>query len=209
MFLNRNKKKNVYPCKPQFYYINVGFKRVKIILACFRDAVFWLQIAIGLFMPPTSKKFEGHIASGLFVRPSVRPFVTLFDAWHNLRTVTATVLKFLGFLMKKKADTCSFSWQDYPPFLSYGPLKKYGCNLVSKISQKLLKLEPWNLMNRLVVMTRQPDLLLRKFWKNTSWVMALCNFGHFYLVSKISQKLFELQPWNLANRFVVMSRWPD
>ena len=39
-------------------------------------------------MPPTSKKLEGHIASGLFVRPSVRPsilpsvrpFVTLFDA---------------------------------------------------------------------------------------------------------------------------------
>ena len=25
MFLNRNKKKNnVYPCKPQFYYIKVG-----------------------------------------------------------------------------------------------------------------------------------------------------------------------------------------
>ena len=36
------------------------------------------------FMPPTSKKLEGHIASGLFVRPSicpsVRPFVTLFNA---------------------------------------------------------------------------------------------------------------------------------
>ena len=23
---NRNKKNNVYPCKPQFYYIKVGFK---------------------------------------------------------------------------------------------------------------------------------------------------------------------------------------
>ena len=33
-----------------------------------------------LVMPPTSKKLEGHIASGLFVCPSVRPFVTLFDA---------------------------------------------------------------------------------------------------------------------------------
>ena len=31
MFLIRNKKNNVYPCKPQFYYINVGFKGVKII----------------------------------------------------------------------------------------------------------------------------------------------------------------------------------
>ena len=30
-FLNRNKKNNVYPCKPQFYYIKVGFKGVNII----------------------------------------------------------------------------------------------------------------------------------------------------------------------------------
>ena len=26
MLLSRNKKNNVYPCKPQFYYIKVGFK---------------------------------------------------------------------------------------------------------------------------------------------------------------------------------------
>ena len=39
MFLSRNKKNNVYPCKPQFYYIKVGFKGVKIIWACFRDVV--------------------------------------------------------------------------------------------------------------------------------------------------------------------------
>ena len=31
MFLSRNKKNTVYPCKPQFYYIKVGFKGVKII----------------------------------------------------------------------------------------------------------------------------------------------------------------------------------
>ena len=37
MFLSINKKNNVYPCKPQFYYIKVGFKGVKIIQACFRD----------------------------------------------------------------------------------------------------------------------------------------------------------------------------
>ena len=29
--LSRNKKNNVYPRKPQFYYIKVGFKGVKII----------------------------------------------------------------------------------------------------------------------------------------------------------------------------------
>ena len=31
MFLNRNKKINIYPCKPQFYCIKVGFKGVKTI----------------------------------------------------------------------------------------------------------------------------------------------------------------------------------
>ena len=31
MFLRSNKKNNVYPCKPQFYNIKVGFKGVKII----------------------------------------------------------------------------------------------------------------------------------------------------------------------------------
>ena len=30
MFLSRNKKNNVYPCKPQFYYIKVRFKGVRI-----------------------------------------------------------------------------------------------------------------------------------------------------------------------------------
>ena len=31
IFLSRNKKNNVYPFKPQFYYTKVGFKGVKII----------------------------------------------------------------------------------------------------------------------------------------------------------------------------------
>ena len=29
--LSRNKKNNVYPCKPQFYYVKRGFKGVKIV----------------------------------------------------------------------------------------------------------------------------------------------------------------------------------
>ena len=37
MFLSKNKKNKVYPCKPQFFYIKVGFKRIKIIQACFCD----------------------------------------------------------------------------------------------------------------------------------------------------------------------------
>ena len=43
MFLSRNKKNNVYPCKAKFYYIKVGFKAVKTIYACFRDGVFGAQ----------------------------------------------------------------------------------------------------------------------------------------------------------------------
>ena len=31
MILSRNKKNNVYPCKPQFYYVKVGFKGVNTI----------------------------------------------------------------------------------------------------------------------------------------------------------------------------------
>ena len=31
MFLGKNRKNNVHPCKPQFYYIKVGFKGFKVI----------------------------------------------------------------------------------------------------------------------------------------------------------------------------------
>ena len=31
MFLSRNQINNVYTCKPQFYYINMGFKGIKIV----------------------------------------------------------------------------------------------------------------------------------------------------------------------------------
>ena len=48
MFLSRNKKNNVYPCKPRFYYIKVGFKGVSIIKACFRDDWILSSIVITL-----------------------------------------------------------------------------------------------------------------------------------------------------------------
>ena len=97
-------------------------------------------VCVFRLVPPTSKKLKGHIAPGTFVRSSVRPsgrlFVTLFDAKH-FRTVHATVLKFLIWSPHEKiADMCFVSQQDYALFLSNGPLKKYGCSLVSKISKK-------------------------------------------------------------------------
>ena len=46
MFLSRNNKNNVYPCKPQFYYIKVGFNGVKATKACFRDVLYGYHIHI-------------------------------------------------------------------------------------------------------------------------------------------------------------------
>ena len=53
MFLSRNKKNNVYPCKPQFYCIKVGFKGVNIIQVCFRDGLFMssAEYSCKLFKP--------------------------------------------------------------------------------------------------------------------------------------------------------------
>ena len=41
MFLSRNKKNDVYPCKPQFYYIKVGFKGSTLYSRRFRDVIYW------------------------------------------------------------------------------------------------------------------------------------------------------------------------
>ena len=55
MFLSRNKKNNVYPSKPQFYYIKVGFKGVKIIRYVFvMMGQNWALMHILLYLPPSS-----------------------------------------------------------------------------------------------------------------------------------------------------------
>ena len=41
MFLGRNKQNNVYPFKPQFYYIKVAFKGVKIGIFLWCTGPFW------------------------------------------------------------------------------------------------------------------------------------------------------------------------
>ena len=45
MFLSRNNKNNVYSYEPQFFFIKVGFKGVKIIKACFHDEFGWVGIS--------------------------------------------------------------------------------------------------------------------------------------------------------------------
>ena len=47
MFLSRNKKNNVYPCKPQFYYIKVGLKGVKIIYFRAAQSFFMMMLLYG------------------------------------------------------------------------------------------------------------------------------------------------------------------
>ena len=37
MFWSKNKRKKVYSCKPQFYYIKMGCKGVFVTRTCFRD----------------------------------------------------------------------------------------------------------------------------------------------------------------------------
>ena len=49
MFLSRNTKNNVYPCKPQLYYIKVGFKGVKIYRYVFlmsQDIIYFMLLVI-------------------------------------------------------------------------------------------------------------------------------------------------------------------
>ena len=82
------------------------------------------------------------------VRPSVRPFVTLFDACHILWTVQARVFEFHVWIPHGKiADLYFLSHPSYLPFWSYIPLKKIEWNLVSKIFRKVFKLGTWNLFS--------------------------------------------------------------
>ena len=48
MFLAENKTNNVNSRKPQFYYLKMGFKGLKIILVCFRDAMEVMSSAVRL-----------------------------------------------------------------------------------------------------------------------------------------------------------------
>ena len=48
--MEQNNKKNVYPCKPNFYYINVGGEGVFVTRTCFRDATV-AALDLGIFCP--------------------------------------------------------------------------------------------------------------------------------------------------------------
>ena len=97
----------------------------------------WKFTSSPLVMPPTSKKLEGHIVSGAFPRSSVRSS-RFFMYTITLDACFCFEISYMGSLWTNSWQVF-FSRQDYAPFLSYCSLKKYGCNLVSKISKKTLE----------------------------------------------------------------------
>ena len=79
MFLIRNKKNNLYPCKPQFYYIKVGFKGSTLYRHVFlMDAKFlymdneeydqnvWMQADLSFCLACMLAGLFFHIASQIF-----------------------------------------------------------------------------------------------------------------------------------------------
>ena len=61
MFLNRINKNNVYPCKPQFYYIKVGFKGAKLnryVFVMYNYIKFWAKLCDLHLMVALSKNIN-------------------------------------------------------------------------------------------------------------------------------------------------------
>ena len=63
----KNKKNNVCHCKPQFYYIKVGFKGVKIIQACFRDDC-TAQLRRDIWVSRSERMTQRTISQGCLIR---------------------------------------------------------------------------------------------------------------------------------------------
>ena len=99
MFSRRNKKNNVYPCKPQFYYIKEGFKGVKITLVCFRDVI---SPSLGdsgrlCFLVAI---FPMYLGLYIFVRASSQ--VSDFNNRNKLLTAGNGTINFLTLVMLNK-----------------------------------------------------------------------------------------------------------
>ena len=112
----------------------------------------------------------------------------------------ARVLKFPIWIPHGKiADTCFLSWLSYLPFWSYAPLKKSEWNLMHAISYEPCMLGFWNFSYM--------DSSWKISWPifflvpviSLSGIMPLWKKSVWNLVSKISQKVFELGAWNLVS----------
>ena len=62
--LSKNKKNNVYPCKPHFYYIKVGFKGSKLYRCVFVMYFFYFTISFEFCIPIYIRTyFTGRLTS--------------------------------------------------------------------------------------------------------------------------------------------------
>ena len=78
MFLSRIKTNNVYPCKPQFYYIKVGFKGVKIKWVCFRDVLLSTNCSIAIPLLQFLFVCASVVSYVAFVLSLFVPYLSLF-----------------------------------------------------------------------------------------------------------------------------------
>ena len=96
MFLSKNKKTNVYPCKPRFYYLQVGFKGVKIIQACFRDASMVLRVGDASCLCHSECSFVyafSYVTDGGEIRQNTLLFVWMFYVQNLILSVFFIELK--------------------------------------------------------------------------------------------------------------------
>ena len=71
----------------------------------------------------------------------MRGWVTLFVHTVTFKPLNESLEILMWIPHKKITKPCFFSFPSYLPLWSYGPLKIFEKNLVSRISQKVFKLE--------------------------------------------------------------------
>ena len=76
MFLSRNRENNVYPCKPKFYYIKVGFKGVKlyryVFVMCCRSQEDFASLVSSKRPAKIDQNVRMHRLINVFVRRKTR-----------------------------------------------------------------------------------------------------------------------------------------
>ena len=105
MFLSRSKEYNVYPCKPQFYYIKVGFKGSKLYRHVFvmvtdsvrrqggsRSDCANMQIDLSLCWTPMQKGLFFHVASLLKPQCQIKYIRICATAKFLIRIFTGRIL---------------------------------------------------------------------------------------------------------------------
>ena len=144
-------------------------------------------------MPPTSKKLMGHIGFGLCVRTCVRPSVQklcMLGFWNFI----------YGFLMEKYLTHVFFlvrviSLSGVMPFEKIRT-KSDACHILWTVHTRVLKFHIWiphgKVADPYFFFFSCPSYL-------PFWSYAPLKKSEWNLVSKISQKVFELGAWNMVS----------